>query len=205
MTWDTLIWVAVMVLAYLMGSVPSAYIAGRLVGGMDIREMGDRNPGAANAYRIIGPRAGLTVGFVDILKGLLAVLLARVLLGGTIAPMAAGVMAVIGHNWSLFLNFQGGRGAATAIGVFIGLIPIPALSLSLFAFAILPVVKSTTKAIALIMIPMPLLAWVSDASYALVVYAVCLPIGVGVKHYFSSRKLDRQQQDRAEGQALRQG
>ena len=187
MTWTTLLWIAVLAVAYLVGSIPSAYIAGRLLKRKDIREEGDKNPGAGNAYRTIGPKTGIAVGTADIAKGAVAVLIARVLTGSVGVQMAAGVVVVVGHNWPVLLGLRGGRGAASAIGVLMALMPIPAIPVSLTSLALLPLVKNSTKAIGLFMIPMPVLALVSGVSYPLVIYSVGLPVMVGVRHYFSSR------------------
>ena len=194
-----------MVLAYLLGSIPSAYLAGRMVKGKDIRNEGDHNPGAGNVYRNIGPRAGLIVAAVDIGKGSVAVLLARVILEGTGVEMAAGAAAVAGHNWPIYMKLRGGRGAATTVGVFCGLIPIPAIPMGLAAMALLPVVRSATLMLALIMIPMPLLAWVAGASYPVVAYTVALPLAVGLRHYMTSRTGQPHSQAHAKEEALPQG
>jgi len=203
--WVSIDLIVVIALAYLIGSIPSAYLAGRLLKGTDIREEGDRNPGAGNAYRTIGPKAGIAVALVDVGKGAVAVLIARGLTGDTGVEMAAGVVAVVGHSWPIFLQLRGGRGAASTVGVFIALIPIPAIPLSLASLAFLPITKSVTIVLSLIMIPMPILAWLTGASYYLVAYSVGLPIIVGIRHYLTTRKLHRPEGGQAQGQALPQG
>ncbi len=205
MGWLSLEWILALCMAYLIGSIPFAYIAGRVVSGKDIRDEGDRNPGAGNAYRSIGARAGVLVAAADIWKGVIAVLLARGLTGSVGAEMVAGVAVVAGHNWPIFLQMRGGRGAASAVGVFIALVPIPAIPLCLAALALLPLIRSATISLGLIMIPMPFLVWITGSSSTVVVYSVGLPVMIGVRHYFSSRKLQRQPEGQAEGQALPQG
>ena len=205
MDWVGINWIWAAVLAYLIGSIPAAYLAGRLIKGTDIREEGDRNPGADNAYRTIGPKVGLAVGAADIAKGGVAILIARALTGSVGAEMLAGTVVVIGHNWPIFLRLRGGRGAASTVGVFMTLMPIPAVPLSLVSVALLPIVKSTTVALGLIMIPMPLLAWLTGASAPLVGYSAALPAFVGLRHYWTSRKLHELQGDRSEERALPQG
>ncbi len=198
-------WAVSLVLAYLIGSIPTAYLVGRVLKGKDIREEGDRNLGAANAYRMIGAKAGLAVGAADIGKAAIAVLIARGLTGHMGVEMAAGAVAVAGHNWPIFLQLRGGRGAASAVGVFIVLVPIPAIPLGLASLLLLPVVRSATFVLGLIMIPMPLLVWITGASYYLVAYSVALPIMVGLRHYFSTRKLRSLERDQAGGQPVPQG
>ena len=205
MFWSSFEWLGAMVIAYLIGSIPSAYMAGRVLRKKDIREEGDRNPGAGNVYRTIGPKVGLAVGAADIGKGAAAVLLARGLAGSTGAEMVAGVAAVVGHNWPIFLNLRGGRGAASTVGVIMALVPIPAIPLGLVSLVALPVLKSATFALGLFMVPMPLLAWLTGASYSLVAYSVGLPVIVGIRHYLTSRNLQRLEENQTGGQALPQG
>ena len=205
MDWAGINWIWAAVLAYLIGSIPAAYLAGRLLKGTDIREEGDRNPGAGNAYRIIGPKIGLAVGVADVAKGGVAILVARGLTGSVGAEMMAGVVVIAGHNWPIFLRLRGGRGAASTVGVFMTLIPIPGVPLSLASLALLPIVRSATVALGLIMVPMPLLAWLTGASYSLVAYSVALPVFVGLRHYWTSRKSHRLQEDQSGGRALPQG
>jgi MFS family permease len=106
--------------AYTLGSVPSSLLLGRL-SGHDLRTEGSRNIGAGNLTRLAGLPWGVIAAIADALKGLVPVLLAhRFGLPQGIA-VTAGVAAVAGHNWSLFLNFRGGRGLATSVGVVLGL------------------------------------------------------------------------------------
>ena len=204
MSWISVDWIAIIVVAYLIGSIPSAYVAGRMAMGRDIREEGDRNPGAGNAYRTIGPKVGLAVGAIDVAKGAVVVLVARWVTGSVQAGMIAGVVVVAGHNWPIFAQLRGGRGAATTVGVFLALVPIPAIPIGLVSGMLLLVFRNATLAIGLIMIPMPLLVWLSGASISLVLYSVGLPVMVGLRHFFTSRKAHRLQEEQAAERALRQ-
>ncbi len=187
-------WFLAIIIGYLVGSIPTAYLAGRRAMGKDIREEGDRNPGAGNVYVSIGPRAGLMVGAVDIGKGVVAVLLAKFLIvgGGNGLAMAAGAAAVAGHTWPIFMKLRGGRGAATTVGVYCALFPIPALPISLACLALLPFVRSATLVLGLIMAPMPLLVWLSGYPVAITIYTIFLPMGVGVRHHLTSRNHGRE-------------
>ena len=205
MAWFSLDWIGALMIAYLIGAIPSAYIAGRLLKGTDIREEGDRNPGAGNAYRTIGPKAGMAVGALDIGKGAVAVLIARGITDSTGAGMAAGVAVVAGHNWPIMFKLRGGRGAASTLGVLITLVPVPALPLSIGALILLPIVKSATIVIGLVMISTPFVAWLTGSSHSIVAYCIGLPIMVGVRHYVTSRNLQRLEEDQAGDQALPQG
>jgi acyl phosphate:glycerol-3-phosphate acyltransferase len=121
-------------LAYLVGSIPTGDIAAR-IRGKSLRTEGSGNPGFTNAWRILGPRAAVPVLIADIAKGVVAVLAIAPLLGGNPSPLgptgirlAAGLAAVAGHVWPVFARFRGGKGVATACGVFLGLSPLATLA-----------------------------------------------------------------------------
>jgi glycerol-3-phosphate acyltransferase PlsY len=129
------------VVAYLLGSIPSAYLIGRWLKGMDIREAGDGRLGAAAVRRRAGLSASVIVAIMDVGKGVAAVYLAKVL-GLPLGVVAAvGLAAVVGHNWSLFLRFQGGKGALVTFGVLASLMLWPLL----FAMAISGIVLILTN------------------------------------------------------------
>ena len=107
--------VAVVIGSYLIGSIPSGLIIGKLRR-VDIREYGSGNIGTTNVLRTLGARYGALVLIADVFKGVIAVLLARYIIGSPMSEMAAGFAAVAGHDWSLFLKFKGGRGVATSLG-----------------------------------------------------------------------------------------
>lgn len=115
--------VIVLILAYLIGSIPSALIVGKLFYGIDIREHGSGNLGATNTFRILGVKPGIIVTAADILKGTLAASL-PVLLGASIHPLIAGVCAVIGHMFPIFASFKGGKAVATSGGVLLYVEPL---------------------------------------------------------------------------------
>jgi acyl phosphate:glycerol-3-phosphate acyltransferase len=109
--------------SYLIGAIPTAYIFGRVMKGIDIRQHGSGNVGATNAFRILGKGPGTVVLLIDIAKGAVVTSLVADLFGMTdpLARVLLGLVVVGGHNWTVFLNFKGGKGVATGLGVFIGL------------------------------------------------------------------------------------
>lgn len=110
--------------AYLLGSTPTSYMVARLGAGVDLREFGSRNLGATNLYRLLGLKAAIPVGLFDVAKGTVPVVLAQYgLNGGAVWPLLAGFAAVLGHVFSPFVRFRGGKGVATAAGAFLGLAP----------------------------------------------------------------------------------
>lgn len=115
---------AVLFGAYLLGSIPSAYIAGRVFARVDIRHIGDGNVGARNTFRSIGRLAGILVGLADIAKGALAVIMARDLGQTENVVLLAGLFVVLGHDLPIFLGLRGGRGMAAIVGVVGTLFPV---------------------------------------------------------------------------------
>ena len=121
------------VIGYLLGAIPSGIIVGRLAGRVDLREHGSRRTGTTNALRVLGPVAAGLVLLLDVAKGAAAVLIAERLAAGDpwigwIAA-AAGVAAIVGHTWSIFIGFGGGRGVATAAGALAAMTPLTVILL----------------------------------------------------------------------------
>jgi glycerol-3-phosphate acyltransferase PlsY len=173
---------------YLLGSIPTAYIAGRLIKGGDIRQMGDGNVGAQNAFHQLGAAAGYSVFLLDAIKGALAILLAYA--AGLSQPVIlfTGTAAVVGHNWPVFLGFRGGRGESTSIGVLAVLAPLPILIAGSLSIAILIKTRSIIKASFALFVPLPLLCWWFSLPGILVVYSIWLPGLVGITHFIRTRQ-----------------
>jgi glycerol-3-phosphate acyltransferase PlsY len=122
----------VVAVGYLLGSIPFAFLLSRRWTGLDIRQAGSGNVGAANVLRTSGVMAGVTVMLLDVAKGAGSVLVAQRLSAGDTAPAAAGLAAIVGHIYPVWLRFKGGKGVATACGVFSVLTPAalgPAMAL----------------------------------------------------------------------------
>jgi len=115
--------IIVVIASYLLGSVPTAYLAARWMRGIDIRQRGSGQVGGSNVWHSVSRRVGVVVAVADIAKGAVAVLVARVFGLGIEWQMVAGLAAIAGHNWSVFLRFGGGRGIATLGGVILVIAP----------------------------------------------------------------------------------
>ncbi len=113
---------------YLAGSIPTAYLLGKAFKGIDIREHGSGNCGATNVFRVVGKGVGWLTLFLDILKGYTPVILVLYFFPDqTPLAIGTGLATIIGHNWTCFLKFKGGKGVATSCGVFLALLPVPML------------------------------------------------------------------------------
>ena len=179
-------WLMILI-GYLLGSLPTAYLAGRILKGRDIRQMGDENAGAANAYRELGARAGVFVFIIDAAKGAAVILIAQAAHLSQVTVMLAGVAAIAGHNWPVFLGFRGGRGESTTIGVLLVLVPIPMLILAVPAILVLCIRKNVILASAVLFAPLSLVGWWMGASLPLILYSIGLPCLVGITHFLRTR------------------
>jgi glycerol-3-phosphate acyltransferase PlsY len=126
--------ILILILSYLIGSIPTALIAGKILKKIDIREHGSGNAGATNVLRILGWKAALIVLLIDMFKGFAAVYWIAKLFPAVYDPdtsaffqILAGLAAICGHIWTVFAGFKGGKGVGTAAGVFLGLQPLPVL------------------------------------------------------------------------------
>lgn len=114
--------------SYLVGAIPTSYLAGKLLRGIDLREHGSKNLGATNVYRVLGAKVAVPVGLFDVFKGAVPVLwLAPLGPEWSSFPLICGVAAILGHVFSVFVRFKGGKGVATAGGVVIALAPVAIL------------------------------------------------------------------------------
>ena len=171
---DVLSSVVAIISAYLLGSIPVAYIVARLRKGIDIRQVGTRNMGAMNVIYSVGISYGLLVLLMDICKGALAVFLARSLGTPLEIQLTAGAVAVIGHIFPVFLKFRGGKGGATCVGVLIYLIPwsLP-VGAAIFTVAML-ITHFPTFSYSLGLLCAPFVAWLIYHSDALTVFSVIM-------------------------------
>ncbi len=195
-----------MIVSYLIGSVPTAYLLGKLKG-IDLRCEGSGNVGATNAFRVLGPWAGALSLFLDIGKGWLAVtVLANVsvdlaaLFGvGEVLPLGAGptdwlrviagISAIAGHNWTIFLKFKGGKGVATSTGVFLGLAP-GALGLSLLLWLIIVILSGyISLGSMLAALGLPLFIWLLRGETELVFFGLLIAILVVIRHRSNIERL----------------
>jgi len=164
------------VIGYLLGSIPFAYIVARLVKGADIRKVGGGNMGAVNTMREIGTLPGFGVLFADMAKGALAVLIAQWLGLHPYWVFAVGMVAVAGHNWPVWLKFKGGQGLATTMGVLLALAPIP-FSISFAILVVAVIITSNVRLSAIVgFVFLPPLIWAFGGELSVILYSIALPV-----------------------------
>ena len=187
-----------LIIAYILGSVPSAYYAGKWVKGIDLRECGSGNLGFTNAWRNLGAKWSIPVLIFDIAKGSLAVLLTKWLAPGSdYTAIAAGMAAILGHNWTIFLGFKGGgKGVACSAGVFLALMPGPFLvTLIVFITVLLTSqimsIASITGAMTLVICGALLrwLRWPSAPSSAVYLFSILVAVLIIAKHKANIERL----------------
>jgi len=151
------------VLGYLMGSFPSAYLAGRFFGGVDIRTVDNKIAGASNVFRHVGRTVGVLVAVVDIAKGALAVVVAEQAGASPMIVALTGVAAIAGHSWPVWTGFHGGLGAASGIGVTLALMPRPTLLIAPVALIVLFVLRQPSPAATTVLAGSPVIGIVLGA------------------------------------------
>jgi len=170
------------IIGYLLGSIPTAYIVSRMRKGIDIRNVDSGNMGGANVIRQIGAHEGVFVGLIDISKGAVAILIAQTLNISELWVFGTGFAALVGHNFPVFAGFKGGRGSATIIGIFLVLAP-EAILVTLVVVAI-PFFTSRkfTGAIIIGFALLPLFVWLLEGSLSLVRYALAIDLFMLVRN-----------------------
>jgi glycerol-3-phosphate acyltransferase PlsY len=167
--------VIALVVAYLLGSIPSAYIITRLATGKDIRQLGGGNAGARNVFHEVGLWAAIIVGVFDVGKGAAAVAIASWLLGAPqLFVLAAGLAAVAGHMWSIYLKFTGGNGLATTIGVLAIVMPWELLIVIALILIFTVITRNVVLSVNISLLSVPVSAWFLEKSGPFVAFSVVL-------------------------------
>lgn len=169
------------IIGYLLGSIPTAYIVARVRKGVDIRDIGSRNMGGANVMREIGTREGVFVGLLDVAKGAGAVLVVQAVNVPELWVFGTGFAALLGHSFPVLAGFRGGRGAATAMGIFFVLAPIA----TLITLAVVAIPFFTSRkfggAIIIGFALLPLFVWLLEGSLSLVRYALVVDLFIVIR------------------------
>lgn len=183
--------------AYLLGSVPFGLLLARLLGGVDVRRAGSGNIGATNVARTAGRAAGILTLVLDLAKGAAAPALALYVLQLPLwVGLLAGLAAILGHVFPLYLRFRGGKGVATAAGVFLAVTPLAtavAFGVFLLAFGIVRIVSVGSLAAAVTLVAA---TWSLDGRTPVVAVAAAVAVLVVLRHAGNIRRLVREEEPR---------
>jgi glycerol-3-phosphate acyltransferase PlsY len=193
-------------IAYLLGSFPSAILIGKIFYKIDVREFGSGNAGATNTFRVLGKKAGLPVLFLDVLKGFISVNLIVFLdlipfsIDGVFElQLTFAIAAVIGHLFPVFTGFRGGKGIATLLGILIGIHPPAAICSSLVFIIIFLIFKFVSLASIIASFSFPILIYLlSDSTpNSLIIFSIFVPILSLITHQKNIERLVRGEETKA--------
>ncbi|MFC1932165.1 glycerol-3-phosphate acyltransferase [Chloroflexota bacterium] len=167
--------VIAIIIAYLLGSIPSAYVFTRLATGKDIRQLGGGNAGARNVFREVGLRAAIPTAIFDVGKGAAAVAIASFLLNVPLFfVLAAGLAAVAGHMWSIYLKFTGGNGLSATIGALSVMMRWELLIVLGLMLILTAIIRNPVLSLNISLLSLPVSAWFLEKSWLPVVFAILL-------------------------------
>jgi len=179
----------IIIFSYLFGAIPFGFLITKLFTGLDVRKYGSANPGATNVFRVAGPIAGIITLLLDSAKGFLPVFVAASILHSQSIAVLAGSCTIAGHIWTVFLSFKGGKGVATAAGVFLAIMPLSVL----FALGVFIAVFTGFGYISLASIIaaffLPIFALITKSSNLIFIFSLLISITVLVKHIPNIKRL----------------
>ena len=197
--------ISCLVIAYLLGSIPSAVWVGQAFWGVDVREYGSGNAGATNTFRVLGPKAGIPVLLMDVCKGWLAVQIAVFLGNYPTASqqfinlkLALGVAALLGHIFPVYVGFRGGKGVATLLGILWGVHP-PAALLCLGIFVVVFLLSgyvSLSSMITAVAFPFIIMLFFNETVASMNIFGMAVAILVLVTHQRNIERLFRGEESR---------
>ncbi|MDQ0203739.1 glycerol-3-phosphate 1-O-acyltransferase PlsY [Pectinatus haikarae] len=178
----------ILLAGYILGSLPSGLIIGKLFFNTDLREYGSHNIGATNAWRVLGKKAGFSVFILDFFKGAAGVFIGMYAGANGMEPASAyalllgGIMAIIGHSCSLFLFFKGGKGVATGLGVITMLMPQAALCVFLLWFIVVLFTRYVSLASMIAAVSVPLQAYYWNKPWQYIIFGILAAAFVVYRH-----------------------
>ena len=189
----------VMVVSYLIGSIPFSYIFSRKIKNIDIRNYGSGNVGATNASRILGKKMGIIIALLDMFKGFAAVWMSVLVLNppdGSFIPLLAGIFVILGHDYSLFLKFTGGKGVATTIGVMLYLAPLLILLGGIIWFLLVFLTKIVSLGSMIGMLSVPIFALLLNYEITMVGFTLIYALLIIFTHRGNIKRLIRGEENK---------
>lgn len=193
-----MITVLLILIAYVLGSIPNALWVGKTFKNIDVREHGSKNTGSTNAARVLGPKLGIFTLILDILKGALPTYLGIVLGADLLTRMTGidkldviviGMAAILGHTFSLFLKFKGGKAVATTLGVFLVLVPYAILILLVIFFVIFGLTKYVSLASIVSAVALPITVYLTTRHIPLTILGIIIGLLVIIRHKENIKRL----------------
>lgn len=182
-------------LCYIIGSLSNAYLVVKHFKGIDIRTVGSGNPGATNVQRVAGNKLAFLVFLLDVLKGVVAVLIGRVI-GGEFFSLWCGVSVIVGHNWPLFFGLKGGKGTATSLGVIWLTVPKIALIITVVGITSIIVTRYVSLASILAAPLFPTLIFISRRPFQYFIFGLILMSMTLYRHRSNIDRLMKGQESR---------
>ncbi|MCH4886774.1 glycerol-3-phosphate 1-O-acyltransferase PlsY [Acidaminobacter sp. JC074] len=181
-------YILLIIVGYLIGTIPCSYLVGKMMGNIDVREHGSGNAGATNVLRTVGKKAALYALIGDVLKGVIPAIIGQMVLGMDGAVLCA-IFAVIGHCYPITLGFKGGKGVATAGGMIIGTNPLVALGLFIYMFGVIKTTKYVSLASITAAIIYPITFWILYDSPIVRIGSIFLGALIVFKHRANIQRL----------------
>jgi glycerol-3-phosphate acyltransferase PlsY len=205
-------YIGVILLGYLLGSIPTGFLVAK-ARGLDIRTVGSGNIGATNVFRYLGKPAGIFVLVADGLKGWLAVVVFSRLMAGVFSPstdaagrewlaICAGISAILGHNYTCWLHFKGGKGIATSAGVLVALVPIPFLIILGIWIVVFAISRYVSLASICAAFALPFAAWITGQSLTMIIVVSTMAALAIYKHKANIQRLLSGTENRIGGKGI---
>lgn len=190
--------ILIIILAYVLGSIPNALWIGKVFKGIDVREHGSKNTGSTNAARVLGAKLGILTLILDISKGAIPVILVNILKINTIEiitnvkgldSILVGIVAIFGHSFSIFLKFKGGKAVATTVGVFAVLVPKALLICAFIFFITFFISKYVSLSSIIGAISLPIFIFLIYQNMILTIFGIIIAILIVVRHKSNIERL----------------
>jgi acyl-phosphate glycerol 3-phosphate acyltransferase len=181
--------VVLMIVAYILGSIPNALWIGKVFKGIDVREHGSKNTGSTNAARVLGAKLGILTLILDISKGVIPTLIATMLLDSSISVILVGICAILGHSFSIFMKFKGGKAVATTVGVFIVLVPGAILLAAVIFFLVFGITRYVSLSSMIGAISLPIWIILFYKNIPLTIFGIIIAILIIVRHKSNIQRL----------------
>lgn len=172
--------IIMLILCYFIGAIPSGVWIGKIFKNIDVRDYGSKNSGATNSYRVMGPKFGVAVLIADTLKGFLSLLIASKYIDNPFQILVLAMVTILAHTYSCFINFKGGKGVATSLGVFLFLTPYVILILILIFLTVFAMFRYVSLASVVTAGALPILVFIMDKNDNIYLFILSLIIGIFV-------------------------